>query len=250
MKSGEPMPSSIQAGAAQFPVTLWSVVLAAGGPPSPKADQALSTLCQAYWYPLYVFVRRRGFSPHDAEDLTQGFFVHLMQSQRLGQVSPERGKFRSFLLASLQNYLVDQHRMDSAGKRGGGAQVISLDADKAEERYQCEPMDNQDPEKLFERRWALTLLDRVLDRLEQEFAGSGRQKRFEELKPYLLGEPDAAGYAEVARRLGTTEGAVKVAVLRMRGRYRELFAEEIAHTVRSEAEREEETRHVLALLTN
>jgi RNA polymerase sigma-70 factor (ECF subfamily) len=235
-------------GAGRFPPTLWSVVLRAGESNGAKAQEALATLCQSYWYPLYAYLRRHGESPHDAEDLTQDFFLHLLEKQRLGQVQREKGKFRSFLLASLQNFLSDQWDKSRAQKRGGGASLLSLDAARAEERYQLEPADTLDPQKIFERRWALTVLERVLARLEVEYAEAGKQERFAQLQHLLLQEGDSGSYAEVGRQLGMSEGAVKMAVLRLRQRSRELFRAEIAHTVGSEDEIEDEVRHLFAAI--
>lgn len=248
MASPDARPSSSHAAAAQFPPTLWSVVLAAGETSSPRSQEALATLCRTYWYPLYAFLRRQGNSPTDAEDLTQGFLIHLCQSNRLGSVGREKGKFRSFLLASLKNFLTDEARKASAQKRGGGQPMIALDSVSAEERYALEPPDVLDPEKMFERRWALTLLERTLARLEAEFESPDKRERFELLRDYLLGDPPPETYAEVGRRLGLGEGGVKSLVSRMRQRYRELFREEIAGTVAGDAEIDEETRHVFAIL--
>ena len=241
-------PSSVPPGAAQFPPTLWSVVLLAGQNPSPQSEEALATLCRTYWYPLYAFIRREGYGPHDAEDLTQGFFVHLIDHHRLGKVQKEKGKFRSFLLASLRNFLADQRDKAQAQKRGGLASVISLDAQAAEDSYRVEPVETHSPEKLYERRWALTVLQRALDRLEAEYAGRGMQKRFDQIQRFLLGEDGTATYTDVGDRLGMSEGAVKMAVLRMRHRGRELFRAEIAATVATDEEVEDEVRNLSAVL--
>jgi RNA polymerase sigma-70 factor (ECF subfamily) len=241
-------PSSVPPGGAQFPPTLWSVVLLAGQNPSPQSEQALATLCRTYWYPLYAFIRRQGHNPHDAQDLTQGFFVHLLEHHRLGQVRREKGKFRSFLLASLRNFLADQRDKAQTQKRGGQASIISLDAQTAEDSYRLEPADTLDSEKLFERRWALTVLQRALDRLEAEYASRGMQERFHQLQRLLLGEDGSATYSEIGNRLGMSEGAVKMAVLRLRQRGRELFRTEIAATVATEEEIDDEVRNLSAVL--
>lgn len=248
MSNGVPIPSSVRPGAAQFPPTLWSVVLAAGNGSSPRSQEALETLCQIYWYPIYAFLRRQGKSPHDAEDLTQGFFARLCQKDRLGTVGREKGKFRSFLLVSLKNFLADEADKTRAQKRGGGQTIVSLDAASAEERFALEPPNQMDPEKMFERRWALTLLERTLERLRAEFDSPDQRERFDLLRDYLLGEPPAETYATVGRRLGLGEGGVKSAISRLRQRYRELFREEIASTVAEEGDIEAETRHVFAVL--
>jgi len=241
-------PSSVSDGAAQFPATLWSVVLLAGQSSDRRSEEALATLCRAYWFPLYAYLRRRGKAPADAQDLTQSFLLHLMEKRTLSRVHRERGKFRSFLLASLQYFLADEKDKQQAQKRGGRATFISLDQDQAEEWYQAMPVQTLDPAKVFERRWATTLLDRTLARLETEFAGSGRKERFEQLQVFLLGDPEAISYAEAGKRLGLREGAVKVAVLRLRQRFRELLRAEIASTVADEAEVEEELLHLFATL--
>jgi RNA polymerase sigma factor (sigma-70 family) len=240
---------SVPGGAAQFPPTLWSMVLQAGAEPSPQSEKALATLCAMYWYPLYAYLRRRGCGPHDAQDLTQGFFVHILDGNKLGQVRREKGRFRTFLRAALHNFLSDEHSKACAAKRGGGQRAISLDATEAETRYRCEPADPLDPEKMFERRWAMTLLDRVLARLETECSESRRPERFESLRVYLLGDPTSDTYADVAARLGMSEGAVKVAVLRLRQRYRELFREVVADTVANDVEVEDEMRHIFFVLS-
>ena len=222
-------------------------MLAAQNSPG-QSQEALATLCRAYWFPLYAFLRRQGKTPHDAEDLTQAFLLHLLEKETLSRVHREKGKFRSFLLASLQYFLADQHDKETAQKRGGGITFIPLENENVEERYSAEPVDSVDPAKVFERRWATTLLDRTLDRLETEFAGPGRKERFEGLKVFLLGEPKTISYAEAGKLLGIREGAVKVAVLRLRQRFGELLRLEIASTVTSEEEVEEEMRHLFSVL--
>jgi RNA polymerase sigma factor (sigma-70 family) len=241
--------SSVPAGVGQFPPTLWTMVLLAGGEPGDQAGDALAQLCQRYWYPLYAYLRRRGQSAHDAEDLTQGFFLHLLSRRGLAKVQRQRGKFRSFLLSSLQNYVSDEWDRSRAQKRGGGAALVSLDAQDAEKRYSAEPAGPMDPELLFEHRWAVTILDRALERLEAEYQAAGKAQRFEALRIFLTGEPQGVSYAETGARIGLSDGAVKVAVLRMRQRYRELVRGEIAHTIESEADIDEEMRHLLAILS-
>jgi RNA polymerase sigma factor (sigma-70 family) len=235
-------------GAGKFPPTLWSVVLAAGKDSSPRSQEAMASLCQIYWYPIYAFLRRQGKSPHDAEDVTQGFFARLCRNDRLASVGREKGKFRSFLLVSLKHFLADEADKTRAQKRGGGQTNISLDAVSAEERFALEPPDLMDPERLFERRWALTVLERTLARLNAEFQSPDRRERFELLRGYLLGDAPPETYAAVGRRLGMREGGVKSAVARMRQRYRELFRDEIAGTVADGVEMEAEIRHVFAVL--
>lgn len=244
-----PKHASSVGAAARFPPTLWSIVLAAGETSSPRSREALASLCQTYWYPIYAFLRRGGHPAPDAEDLAQGFFAHLCKNERLSNVGPGKGRFRSFLLASLKNFVVDQSQKSRAQKRGGGRALVSLDAVDAEDRFALEPPDVMDPEKLFERRWALTLLERTLARLQAELQSPDKRERFEVLRDYLLGDPPAETYAEIGRRLGLGEGGVKSAVSRMRQRYRELFREEIAGTVANEEEIEAEIRHVFAVLS-
>ena len=234
--------------AAQFATTHWSVVLAAREPDAPQAAAALEKLCRTYWYPLYAYLRRRGCGEHDAQDLTQGFFAHLFERDWLQSVGREKGRFRSFLLAALNYFLADQRDRASAQKRGGGRQVISFDAHEAEERYKLEPVDESSPDKLFERRWAVTLLDQVLARLAQEFSDAGKLELFNRLKPFLVEGTGEKTYAETAREGGMSEEALKKAVQRMRRRYHQLFREEIAQTVASPEEVEEELRHLCAVL--
>jgi RNA polymerase sigma-70 factor (ECF subfamily) len=222
------------------------VVLTAGHGSSPQAGRALEELCRAYWYPLYAYVRRRGHSPHEAEDLTQEFFARLLAKNYLAAVDREKGKFRSFLLASLKHFLANEWDRARAAKRGGGQPHLSLDIQTAETRYRSEPADDLTAEKLLDRQWALALLDQVLSRLQAEFVADGKKKQFDELKVWLTEGKGATSYAEAAAKLGTTEGAVKVAVHRLRRRYRELLREEISHTVATPAEIEEEIRHLFA----
>lgn len=244
-QTSEVKPDLFAAGT-RFPPTLWSVVLLAGQTSSEQSHEALATLCRAYWFPLYAYLRRQGKSPPDAEDLTQGFMLHLLEKDTLSRVQREKGKFRSFLLASLQYFLANERDKQQAQKRGGDAKFIELDHHHAEDRYLAELTDNADPAKVFERRWAMTLLERVLSRLETEFMEPGRRERFQELQVFLLGEPRSVSYVEVGKRLGIREGAVKVAVLRLRQRFGELLRAEIATTVATPEEVEEELRHLFA----
>ena len=233
----------------QFPPTLWSVVLAAGGSGSTRAREALESLCRSYWYPLYAFTRRQGKSPADAEDLTQSFFERLLERDALAKAAPEKGRFRSFLLASLKNFLRDEWDKSRAIKRGGGRAPVGFDDLDAEERYRSQPIDPADPETIFERSWAMTLIDRVLVRLEKEFTTNGKRERFEALHPFLTTESTAGSYADVGQRLAMSTGAVKVAVLRLRERYRELIRLEIAETVAEGENIDDEVRHLMSVLT-
>jgi RNA polymerase sigma-70 factor (ECF subfamily) len=231
-----------------FATTHWSVVLASRDRDPERALAALERLCRTYWYPLYAYVRRHGHAPADAEDLVQGFFAQLLRRQSFQLADPHRGRFRSFLLASLNHFLADAANRASTLKRGGGQPVLSLDTEAAERHYQREASADADPERLYERRWALALLEVVLQRLEAEVAGIGQADRFAALKGALVGERSPLPYAEVGKRLGLTEAAVKMTVQRLRRRYRELVREEIAHTVSSEDEIDEEMRHLFRVL--
>jgi len=242
-------PSPSRAGGV-FATTHWSVVLAAQREDPARAHEALAALCQSYWYPLYVYVRRQGHSPHDAQDLTQEFFARLLEKDWLAGVSRGRGRFRSFLLAAMKHFLANEWDKARARKRGGGQRFVGLDAASAETRYALEPPDNVTPERVFERRWAMTLLDQVLARLRAEHAASGKEPLFEALKGALTEGRDSLPHAELGAKLGLSGGAVKVAVHRLRRRYRELLRQEIAHTVGSEAEVEDELRHLFALLSS
>jgi RNA polymerase sigma-70 factor (ECF subfamily) len=229
-----------------FTTTHWSVVLAAGHRASQQSRRALATLCETYWFPLYAYVRRTGYASHDAEELTQGFFTQLIEKEYLKDVDRQRGKFRSFLLAAMKHYLSKERERARAQKRGGGRVPISLDFRDAEHRYKLEPADELTPERVYERRWALTLLDHVLERLQHDFAETGKLNVFERLKEYLTGKQGLPPYHKVAEELAMTEGAVKVAVHRLRRRYRELLKEEIAQTVAEPDEVDEELRELFA----
>ncbi|MBI3880403.1 MAG: sigma-70 family RNA polymerase sigma factor [Verrucomicrobia bacterium] len=235
----------------QFAETRWSMVLAARrGGDSSRAGDALAKLCQAYWYPLYAFVRRQGHAPHDAQDLTQEFFARLLEKNWLADVDRAKGRFRSFLLAALKHFLANEWDKSKALKRGGGIHnFISLDAESAESRYAMEPADAVTADKLYERRWALTLLDTTLARLRAEFVADGKAKQFDELKFTLTGGRGETPYSELAAKFGMSEGAVKVSVHRLRQRYREVLRAQIAETVATAAEVEEELRHLFAALS-
>ncbi len=233
---------------AVFTTTHWSVVLAAGHPSSPQANEALETLCKTYWYPLYAYLRRSGRDTHDAQDLAQAFFARLIEKRDFAFADREKGKFRFYLLGALKHFLADQHDKATALKRGGGQTFISFDAQTAEQRYHLEPVDEATPDKLFERRWALTLLDQALARLRQECAAPGKAQLYEALETFLTGAPNDSSYAEIAARLGTTESAIKSALHRLRQRHRELIREEVAATVSTAPEVEEELRHLIAVL--
>lgn len=233
-----------------FLTTHWSVVLdAQRHSDSTRASNALARLCQTYWYPLYAYVRRTGQGPEDAQDLTQEFFRRLVGMEYLKAVDPARGKFRSFLLSALKHFLANEWDRSRALKRGGGKPLISLDDTEAEARYALEPVENSSPDKVYERRWATTLLDHVLARLRKEYSETGKENIYEQLKQTLTFESVTAPYADIAARLEMSEGAVKVAVHRLRARYRELLREEIAQTVTSAADVEEEIRFLFTVLS-
>lgn len=240
-------PTSAADRGSRFAATRWSVVLAAGnGRASSAARRAMGDLARMYWFPLYAYLRRKGNTQPQAEDLVQGFFTRLLEKDALLTVDRTRGKFRSFLLASLNNYLANEWDRSRAAKRGGG-KLFSLDALDAEARYAAEPVDEMTPQRVFERRWALAVLEQVLLRLKEEYTRRGQGKTFAALE-HLLAGGEAARYRQVAQRLGMTEGAVKVAGHRLRRRYRQLLREEIAQTVGDPALVDEEIRQLLASL--
>jgi RNA polymerase sigma factor (sigma-70 family) len=228
-----------------FVTTHWSVVLAAGQGAEPGAAKALEELCQAYWHPLYAFLRRQGHSVEDAQDLVQAFLCHLLERGILQVADPRRGRFRSFLLGALKHFVSDETRKLEAQKRGGGQPNISLNWADAEGRFQQQPSDEASPDRLFERHWATTLLDRALDRLRAECAAAERREQFEQLQGFVTGEKGAVSYAEAAARLGMSLSAVKSAILRLRRRYHETVREEVSHTVSSVGEVEDELRYLL-----
>jgi RNA polymerase sigma-70 factor (ECF subfamily) len=231
-----------------FATTHWSVVLAAGQQESPQAADALEKLCRTYWYPLYAYVRRRGYGVEDAQDLTQGYLLQLLERRSFSRVDRSKGRFRSFLLAGLNYFLADHRDRATAQKRGGGQPTLSFDAQAAEQRYRLEPVDNCSPDKLFERSWASALLDQVLARLEQEFREAGKTDLFQRLRPFLVAGTGPETYADAAALSGMTAEAFKKAVQRLRHRYYELFREEIAQTMADPAEVEDEMRHLCAVI--
>ncbi|PYJ03236.1 MAG: RNA polymerase subunit sigma-24 [Verrucomicrobia bacterium] len=231
-----------------FTTTHWSVVLAAGHDSSPGAQEALEKLCRTYWYPLYAYVRQRGHEPHDAQDLTQEFFLRLLDKHYLAQVDRRKGKFRSFLMVAVNHFLANEWDRAKAAKRGGRVAFIPFEEASPEQRYALELVTDASLEKIFERRWALVVLDQVLAHLRDEFARSGKIQQFESLKMFLTGEKPSVSYAELAARLQTTEAALKMAVKRMRRRCAELLREEVAHTVDSPEQVEEEIRCLFAAM--
>jgi RNA polymerase sigma factor (sigma-70 family) len=232
-----------------FMTTRWSVVLAARDPDSPRRDSALETLCQAYWYPLYAYVRRVGHPPHDAQDLTQEFFARLLARDYLRAADPEKGRFRSFLLIALRRFLANEWDRARAQKRGGGRANLPLDLAESESRYTLEPASEDSADRLYERRWALTLVERAMSRLRAEHESAGRIAEFEALKIALTAGRGGVPYAELSRTLRQSEGAVRVAVHRLRRRFRDLFREEVAATVADPADTDSELTQLMEILS-
>jgi len=230
-----------------FVTTRWSLVVAAGAG-TEASNVALATLCQSYWYALYAYVRRCGYDVEQAEDLVQGFFLRLLDRELLRRAQPERGRFRSFLLASLKHFMINEYDRARAVKRGGGVAPLRLDIAAAEGRYALEPKDTLDPERLYERRWAQTLLHQAHVRLRSACVRSGKTRLYEQLEPFVSGEDEGVPYREVAAALDMTEGATRVAVHRLRRKFRDLLREEIAHTVDAGGDVDEELRFLLQTL--
>ncbi len=231
-----------------FVTTRWSVVLAAQDRAAPASAAALETLCGAYWYPLYALVRRQGHSPHDAQDLTQEFFARLLQKDYLRAAAREKGRLRTFLAVALKRFLANEWDRLRAQKRGGGVPLISFDATTAEQRYQQEGADTLSPDRIYERQWAMTLLQQALTRLRAEYAAARKEAEFEILKSALTADRGAIPYGDLANSLKTSEGAARVAVHRLRKRFREVFRATIADTVEDAAAVEDELRYVARVL--
>ena len=234
------------AGRGRFATTRWSLVLAAGHKSSARSIEALATLCETYWYPVYAFIRRQGHDADAARDLTQEFFARVLEKNYFGAADPTRGRFRAFLLASTRHFLSNERDRARALKRGGATPPLSLDVETAEGTYQLEGQDDLTPEKLFDARWATLLLDRALARLRRGYAASGKSATFDRLQGFLTGDNVNVTYVEAAHALGSTEAAVKVAVHRLRRRFRDALIEEIAETVASPADIDAELRHLRA----
>jgi RNA polymerase sigma factor (sigma-70 family) len=234
---------------AGFPRTHWSVVLVAARSTSPRSHEALAQLCAAYWHPLYAFIRRRGNSAEEAKDLTQAFFARLLAKQSLKGISDGGGRFRSFLLAAVKHFLANEWHKLQAQKRGGTETILSLDTETAEGRYQVELAGGDSPELVFERRWAWALLDQVIDQLRADYVAKGKGKLFESLRTCLSGDPSYIPYAQLGAELALSEGAVKVAVHRLRKRYGELLRVEIAKTVSRPEDIHDEIRHLISVLS-
>jgi RNA polymerase sigma-70 factor (ECF subfamily) len=229
-----------------FATTHWTVVVTAGRRHTPQSDQALEELCGTYWFPLYAYVRRQGYNKEDAEDLTQGFFARLLGKNYLEGLSSEQGKFRAFLLAALKHFLTNEWDRAHRQKRGGAVTLLSLDWHEADTRYHVEPVDLLSPDKLYDRTWALTLLERVIAGLRKENVAEAKAKLFDQLKPFLMVGKGAIPYARIATESGMSEGAIRVAVHRLRKRYRELLRKEIAQTLNDPAQVEEEISALFA----
>lgn len=242
------MPASTSQGDPQFHTTHWSLIVAAAREPSETSQAALEDLCQAYWYPVYAFIRRRGHNAEDSRDLAQEFFATLLEKGYLADADPERGRFRAFLLTAVARFVGKEREKATAQKRGGGRQTLSLNFDDGEARYQHEPSHDWTPERIFERRWALTLLDRTLAQLRHEHELAGKLPLFKALKVFLTGEAGAPPLRQVAESLGMTEGAVKVAIHRLRQKYRESLRAEIAQTVAAQEDVDDELATLLVAL--
>jgi RNA polymerase sigma factor, sigma-70 family len=244
VRSGSP---TNQLGGSDFTTTHWTVVRQAAGD-SPQAIAALETLARAYWYPLYAYVRRNGKSQHDAQDLTQAFFARLLERGYIQHADRNQGRFRTFLLSSLKNFLFNERERENREKRGGGQKVLSLDEETAETRLALEPFVEQPPDSLYDRGWAATLLERALTSLRAEFEQSGKLDLYERLKVFVWGDKSALSYAEMGVQLCMTEGAVKVSVHRLRQRYGELLRAEVAQTVSTPEEVNEELRYLVSVI--
>jgi RNA polymerase sigma factor (sigma-70 family) len=236
--------------AARFPTTRWSRIFRAGHPADPGARTALEALCRDYWFPLYVFVRRHGLSPDEAEDIVQGFLADLLERSDLARLDQSNGRFRSFLRAACGHYLANRRDHDRAAKRGGGVRIVSIDRLDSESRHDREPAHELTAERLFERQWALTVLSRVLERLEDESARAGKGVLFARLRPVLQGDSLAASYSTIGAELGMSDGAVRVAAHRLRARYRELLRDEVGRTIDEPTAIDSEIGDLLATLAS
>jgi RNA polymerase sigma factor (sigma-70 family) len=236
------------AGHSSFDTTHWSAVLNAKASDSGLAGEALARLCQSYWYPLYAFVRRQGYSPEDAQDLVQGFFARLLEKKYVQSADPDKGKFRSFLLIALKRYMVNEWVREHREKRGGHQDLLSLDQKQVEARFLAEPATQMTPEKAYDRRWALAVLEQVLQRLGAEFAATGQAQIFAELEGFLNGEENQRSYAEIGKRLGMSPGTLRGTMYRLRQRLREILRLEIARTLSGPEGIDQEIRYLYAAL--
>ena len=231
-----------------FATTQWSIVISAGHESSPDSRRALESLCQAYWQPLYAYARCRVSDVHEAQDLTQAFFAELLEKNYVGAATPDRGRFRAFLITAFKHFLSKQWEKAKALKRGGGRAPLSLDFESADSNFRIEPESGLTPDQIYDRQWAIALLDQIVERLRCEFEAAGKEELFEELKSFMVGEHQGQTYAQAAVRLNMTEAAARKAASRMRGRYRELLREEIAQTVSDPDDVENEIRNLFAVL--
>jgi RNA polymerase sigma-70 factor (ECF subfamily) len=246
----EPSNQEAQEGPARaFHTTHWSVVLAAGEEGTEEASAALARLCQTYWFPIYAFIRKKGLSAEQAQDFAQEFFAGFLEKNYVARAARERGRFRVFLMTSVENFLHNQHDRAQAQKRGGGQTILSLDCEDAEERYQIEPVEESDPATIFEQQWAATLLETILNRLREEFSAEGRAGVFDELQGHLWGDEGSVSYSLLAQKSGLTEGNLKTIAHRLRQRYRALLREEIAHTVAKPGDVDDEIRHLMRIVS-
>jgi RNA polymerase sigma-70 factor (ECF subfamily) len=235
-------------GRSDFATTHWSLVLAVGEASQPAATAALAQLCEMYWYPLYVYIRRRVGNAHEAQDATQAFFAQLLERDVVASADPHRGRFRAFLLTACKRFLINEWHKARADKRGGGRRPLSLDFDSGESKLSLVAVDRLSPEQLYDYEWAIALLERVMERLRAEYVAKDRLPHFDVLKRFLAGSPQRAGYAEAARTLGISETTAKVAAHRMRQRYRELLRAEIAQTVARPDDIDDEIRDLFDIL--
>jgi RNA polymerase sigma factor (sigma-70 family) len=239
--------SEPQAHGGVFGTTHWSVVLAAGQQDTPESAVALERLCRTYWHPIYAYIRRWGYNPEDARDLTQEFFARLLRKKSVARANPEQGRFRSFLLGALKHTLSDEQAKAEAKKRGGGQRPVAWEQIEEEERFRAEPMDQLSPDRVFDRRWALAVLEHAIGRLRAEYGAPERRRVFEELQGFITGEPLVSSCAQAAARLGQSESAVKSAIYRVRRRYHALVREEVAQTVTNPTDLAEEIRYLMSL---
>jgi RNA polymerase sigma-70 factor (ECF subfamily) len=241
-------PEHADSGGERFTTTNWSLVLSAGHGRSDASKRALASLCEAYWYPLYGYARRRVADPNEAQDLTQAFFAELLEKDYVHAAAPERGRFRAFLLTAFKHFLSKEWRKNRAQKRGGGRRGLPLDFAAADALYQLEPPGSRTAEQWYDRQWTVNLLDHVLTRLEAESACAGKERQFQQLKGFLVGEHSGTSYQQVAKELETTQAAAKMAAHRLRARYRQILREEIAATVADPGDVEDEIRQLFATL--
>ena len=249
MSTQDPSGDTASQGAGIFATTHWSMVLAAGAEPTPRANDALENLCRTYWHPLYVFIRRRGHGPQDAEDLTQQFFAHFLEKHYFRHADPARGRFRTFLLRSLEHFLVNEWKHANRLKRGGGTPRFPLEMSQAEEQSAGVLAGGATPGQAYERRWALLLLERVLESVREEYAATQRTREFDELAGQIWGRDGGLSYAEIGARLGLTENAARGAMHRLRQRYRERLRGEVARTVSDYTDVDDELRHLIRVVS-